>query len=126
MGKKTPPPPPSSPLMTSDNTFRGAQPPLSHLTRSLSTKEVTACVCVSADERVAFERVFMLTFEEQERLGGGAFQGTNIDAAGRQRTTYTRTQHHPEPPPLPCPPPPLCGMAIIKMIYLTIGPRLRD
>lgn len=30
------------------------------------------------------------------------------------------TQHHPEPPPL------LCGMAIIKMIYLTIGPRLRD
>lgn len=52
--------------------------------------------------------------------GGEAFQGTNVDVAGRLRTTYTRAQHHPEPPPPPC------GMAIIKMIYLTIGPGLRD
>lgn len=74
------------------------------------------CVCVFADVRVPFQYVFMLVFEE-----GEAFQGTNVDAAGRLRTTDTHTQHHPEPPP-----PPPCGVAIIKMIYLTIGPRLRD
>lgn len=74
------------------------------------------CMCVFADIRVPFQYVFMLVFED-----GKAFQGANIDAAGRLHTTETRTQHHPEPPP-----PPLCGVAIIKMIYLTIGPRLRD
>ena len=72
------------------------------------------CVCMCADVRVPFQYVFMLVFEE-----GKAFQGANADAAGRLRAIDTHTQHHPEPPPL-------CGVAIIKMIYLTIGPRLRD
>lgn len=69
---------------------------------------------VCADVRVLFQYVFMLVFEE-----GNAFQGANADAAGRLCTTDTHTHHHPEPPPP-------CGVAIIKMIYLTIGPRLRD
>lgn len=75
-------------------------------------------VYVFADAQVPLQCVFMLVFGE-----GEAFQGANDDAAGRLlRTPDTRTQHHPEPP---LPPPP-CGVAIIKMIYLTIGPRLRD
>lgn len=79
-------------------------------------------MCV--DEQVTFQRVCScLRLKSREGREEGVFQGTNVDPAGRQRTTHTRTQHHPEPPP---PPPPLCGMAIIKMIYLTIGPRLRD
>lgn len=65
--------------------------------------------------RVPFQYVFMPVFED-----GEAFQGANVDAAGRRRTADTRTQHHTESPPPPC------GVAIIKMIYLTIGPRLRD
>ncbi len=106
--------------MKSDNTFInslcGAQPPIPILTRSLHGGG-DSNACVFADVPVPFQYVFMLAFEE-----GEAFRGTSVDAAGRLRTTDTHTQHHPEPPP----PPPPCGVAIIKMIYLTIGPRLRD
>lgn len=75
--------------------------------RALSTEEVTAA------------SVFADVFEEK----GVVFKGANAEAAGRLCTTDTRTQHHPAPPAPPSPP---CGVAIIKMIYLTIGPRLRD
>lgn len=76
------------------------------------------CVCVCL---ASFQCVFMLVFED-----GEMFQRANADAAGRVHTTDTHIQHHPKPPPPPPPLPSLCGVAIIKMIYLTIGPRLRD
>lgn len=77
------------------------------------------CVCVCLQMcKCLFNMGLCFMFKE-----GEAFQGANVDAAGRLRTTDTHTQHHPEPPPAPPSP---CGVAIIKMIYLTIGPRLRD
>lgn len=95
-------------------TSCGAQPPVTVLMRSLhGGGDSHVCVRVSS----FWQYVFMLVSEDGEE-----YLRTSADAAGRLRTTdtHTHTQHHPVPPP------PLCGVAIIKMIYLTIGPRLRD
>lgn len=67
------------------------------------------CLCVCADVRVPFQYVFML-FEEGRSISRGL---TSV------MLLVDYAQHHPEPPPP-------CATAIIKMIYLTIGPRLRD
>lgn len=111
-----------TPWMKSDNTFinhfSGVQPPIPILTRSLhGGGDSSACVCLQMSKWLLSVCLCLCL-----KRGEGAFQGANVDVAGRLRTAYTRTQHHPEPPPPPTP----CGMAIIKMIYLTIGPRLRD
>lgn len=76
-------------------------------------------MCLFADVPVHFQYVFMLMFEE--RGGGWHSRGLTLMLLVDYTEHDTHAQHHPEPPP-----PPPCGVAIIKMIYLTIGPRLRD
>lgn len=75
--------------MKSDNTFISilcrAQSPIPILTRSLrGGGDSKVCVCVFADMWVPSQYVFMPMFED-----GESFQGANVDAAGRLRTTDT-------------------------------------